>query len=213
MAKSRAVYRRVAADLERRITGGEWRPGEQIPSRTALADQYHVHEQTMRLAVTLLRRQGVLEGEQRRRLFVAYPPAVRALANPNAPWPFGSETSGIHSCRATTDLAARLDVPVGTILRRETQECWDPGGRSAMLITSWWRGLRRRHLRFVAEVATAGLDEAQAHALRMPQDSLVYRLTRTRLDAEGRPVETADLILPMDRWTIRIGPHDGDAAG
>jgi len=29
---------------------------------------------------------------------------------------------------------------------------------------------------------------------------------RTRFDHDGRPLETADLILPMDRWLIRLAP-------
>lgn len=200
----RALHRRIAADITRRIHQGEWHPGQHLPSRANLAADYGVHEQTVRLAVTLLRRQGILEGEQRKRLLVAYPPAVRALTDPDAPWPHGSDTTDGRHSRATPDLAGRLDVPVGTTLHREVQECWDPGGRSAMLITSWWRGRRREHATWVVEVDTARLDEEQAHALGLTVDAVTYRVARTRLDANGRPTETADLILPIDRWTLRV---------
>ncbi|MDX3230666.1 GntR family transcriptional regulator [Streptomyces sp. ME19-01-6] len=203
----RALHRRIADDLIRRIDSGEWAPGEQIPSRAALAAEYGVHEQTIRLAVTLLRKDGVLEGEQRQRLFVAYPPAVRALTNPDGDWHHGGEVLDSGACRATPDLAARLDITVGTAVQWETLECWDPGGRSALLVTSWRRGRRRRHSSAVFEVDAVRLDAGQAQALRLPMDTVVYRLVRTRLDAAGLPVETSDSILPMDRWVLRFGPY------
>ncbi|MEU2788992.1 GntR family transcriptional regulator [Streptomyces sp. NPDC007100] len=200
-----ALHRRIAADLTRRIRRGEWSPGDQIPSRAELAAEYEVHEQTIRLAVTLLRRRGFLEGEQRSRLHVAHPPAMRALIDPDADWPFPSETTDTAPRRATAELAARLDVPAGTRLQHETVECLDPGGRSAMLVSSWWRGHRRPHASFIAELGVVELSERQAHALGLTVDALAYRLVRTRLDAAGLAVETADLVLPMDRWVIRLG--------
>lgn len=206
MAK-RALYRRVAADLQSRINTGTWRPGQQLPSRTSLAAEFGVHEQTVRLAVALLRQQGVLEGEARRRLYVAYPPAVRALTDPDATWPYGCETIAAETCLANDELAGRLDVRVGATLHREALECWDPNGRSAMLVTTWWRGRRRKHQSAIFEVDATRLTEEHAHSLRLPVDTVAYRVTRIRLDAEGRPVETADLILPLDRWVLRFQAH------
>jgi GntR family transcriptional regulator len=200
-----AAHRRIAADLTRRIQQGEWQPGDQIPSRPQLAAEYDVHEQTMRLAMVLLRRRGLLEGEARTPLFVAHPPAMRALIAPDADWPYPSETTDTSPRRATAELAARLGVPAGTRLQHETVECLDPGGRSAMLVSSWWRGHRRPHVSFAAELGVVELSERQAHALGLTVDVLAYRLVRTRLDAAGCAVETADLVLPMDRWVIRLG--------
>ncbi|MFD7661102.1 GntR family transcriptional regulator [Streptomyces sp. NPDC059788] len=202
-----ALHRRIAADLTRRIQRGDWQPGDRIPSRAELAAEYDVHEQTVRLAVTLLRRRGILEGEQRSRLLVAHPPAVRALIAPDADWPHPSETTDTTPRRATAELAARLDAPTGTRLQHETVECLDPGGRSAMLVSSWWRGRRQPHSSFVVEVGVVELSERQAHALGLTVDALAYRLVRTRLDVAGRAVETADLVLPMDRWVLRLGPQ------
>ncbi|MBD0743629.1 hypothetical protein BG418_18825 [Streptomyces sp. CBMA152] len=200
------MHRSIAAALARRIHDGEWAPGEQIPSRADIGAQYGVHEQTVRLAMLILRRQGLVEGEKRKRLFVAYPPAVRTLTDPDAPWPHGSETYGVERCRASDDVADRLGIGVGLTVYRETQECWDPGGRSAMLVTTWWRGKRQPHATWLADLGIAALAEVQAHALGLTVDTLAYRVVRTRLDAAGLPVETADLILPMDRWLIRLRP-------
>lgn len=201
---SEARHRQIAADIRRRIAAGEWHPGDPLPSRREMAAEYHVHPQTLRLARVLLRRAGVLEGEERRAVYVAHPPAMRTLTDPDAPWPFSSETTDTSPRPATKELAERLGVRVGTVLRHEMVECLDPGGRSAMLVSSWWRGRRQLHASFTAELGVVALGVGQAHALGLLVDTLAYRVVRTRFDHEGRPLETADLILPMDRWLVRL---------
>lgn len=201
-----ARYRRIAADLQRRIAEGEWRPGQDLPSRAELAAELGVNPQTVRLAYVHLRRQGVLAGEERRAVYVAHPPAMRTLTDADAEWPFSSETTDTRPRPATEELAARLGVNVGASLRHETVECLDPDNRSAMLVSSWWRGRRQRHVSFTAEVGCVELVEEQAHALGLLVDTLAFRVVRTRFDHSGRPLETADLVLPMDRWLIRLAP-------
>lgn len=201
-----ARHRRIAADIRRRIAAGEWRPGQPLPSRAELAAELGVHPQTVRLAYVLLRRTGVLEGEERKAVYVAHPPAMRTLTDPDAPWPFDSETTDTRPRPASPELAERLGVRPGVMLRHETVECLDPGGRSAMLVVSWWRGARRPHASYTAEVGCVELAEEQAHALGLLVDTVAFRVVRTRFDHEGRPLETADLILPMDRWLIRLAP-------
>lgn len=203
---SEARHRQIAADIRRRIAAGEWRPGQALPSRNQLAVEYHVHPQTIRLARVLLRRAGVLEGEERKAVYVAHPPAMRTLTDADADWPFSSETTDTRPRAATAELAERLDVPVGAVLRHETVECLDPGGRSAMLVSSWWRGRREQHASYSAELGSVTLATEQAHALGLLVDALAFRVVRTRFDHAGRPLETADLILPMDRWLIRLAP-------
>jgi GntR family transcriptional regulator len=199
-----ARFRRIAADIRRRIEGGEWRVGEDLPSRREMAAEYGVHPQTMRLAHRLLRQQGILAGEERRAVYVAHPPAMRTLTDPDAEWPFSSETTDTSPRPATAELADRLGVQAGVMLRHEALECLDPGGRSAMLVSSWWRGRRRPHASYAAEIGCVSLSAEQAHALGLLVDTVAFRVVRTRFDHEGRPLETADLILPMDRWTIRL---------
>lgn len=201
-----AVYRRIADDIRSRIKAGEWSVGEDLPSRAAMAAEYDVHPQTMRLAHRLLRQQGVLEGEERKRVYVAHPPAMRTLTDADADWPYSSETTDTRPRPATVELAERLGVHEGTPLKHETMECLDPGGRSAMLVSSWWRGQRRPHVSYTAELGCVTLTEGQAHALGLLVDTPAFRVVRTRFDHDGRPLETADLILPMDRWLIRLVP-------
>lgn len=213
MAEAR--HRRIAADIRRRITAGEWQPGQNLPSRNALAVEYHVHPQTMRLAYALLRRTGVLEGEERKHVYVAHPPAMRTLTDADAEWPFSSETTDTRPRAATPELAERLGVRVGATLQHETVECLDPGGRSAMLVSTWWRGRRRPHASYVVELGLVPLSADQAHALGLLVDTVAYRLARTRFDDAGDPLETSDLILPVDRWLVRVGSarRPGPSAG
>lgn len=139
-------------------------------------------------------------------MYVAHPPAMRTLTDADAEWPYASETTDTRPRPASVELAERLGVNVGTSLRHETVECLDPGGRSAMLVSSWWRGQRRPHASFTAEVGAVELTAEQAHALGLLVDTTAFRVVRTRFDVHRRPLETADLILPMDRWLIRLAP-------
>ena len=131
---------------------------------------------------------------------------MRTLTDADAEWPYSSETTDTRPRPATVELAERLGVDVGASLKHETVECLDPGGRSAMLISSWWRGQRKPHVSYSAELGCVTLAEAQAHALGLLVDTPAFRVVRTRFDHDGRPLETADLILPMDRWLIRLAP-------
>ena len=201
-----ARYRRIAADIQRRIAAGEWVPGQDLPSRAELAAELGVNPQTVRLAYVLLRRTGVLTGEERRAGYVAHPPAMRTLTNADADWPFASETTDTRPRPATEELAERLGVNVGAALRHETVECMDPDNRSALLVSTWWRGRRVPHASYTAELGCIELSEDQAHALGLLVDAVAFRVVRTRFDQYGRPLETADLILPMDRWLIRLAP-------
>ncbi|MER5613325.1 GntR family transcriptional regulator [Streptomyces sp. NPDC002215] len=202
-----AAHRRIAADIRRRIQAGEWEAGQPLPSRADMAAEYGVHPQTMRLSYALLRRTGVLDGEERKRVTVAHPPAMRTLTDADADWPFSSETTDTRPRPATEELAERLGVRPGTMLQHEALECLDPGGHSAMIVSSWWRGHRQTHASYVIEVGTIPLGAEQAHALGLLVDTMAFRLVRTRIDGAGAPLESADLILPMDRWLIRLHSH------
>lgn len=203
MPRAVAAHRRIAADLERRIAAGEWLPGEQIPSRTELGRHFGVHEQTIRLAVNLLRSRGVLESQgSGLPVEVAHAPVVRTLSEPDAPWPYPSETTPRGYIPATDELAERLDVGPGVRLHWETEERLDAIGRSLMHVTTWWRGRRAAHASFTASVDAVLVNHDQASSLRLPVDTVALRVVRTRLDAAGLPVETSDLILPRDRWKV-----------
>lgn len=199
-------YQRVAADLRRRIIAGEWAPGERIPSWRALAAEYGVGQGAIRLAFEQLRAESLVEGSPRARLAVAYRPRMHILADPDAAWPHELEETKPSAARADDALARRLAVPAHTDLYREDAERLDSDGRPAMLATTWRRTKDELpHKRYVCEVRVSTMSRAAATILGLAAGMTVLLVERTRYDVEGRPVETADLVLPADRWTLRFG--------
>jgi DNA-binding GntR family transcriptional regulator len=72
-----------------------------------------------------------------------------------------------------------------------------------MLITTWRRaGAVRKHAGFRCEVRPHGLTAEEATLLGLARGMQAFLVERTRVDAGLRPVQTADLILPADRWRI-----------
>jgi GntR family transcriptional regulator len=64
-------YRRIADDLRARIAGGEYPPGERLPTYAELATIYSASVSTIQRAVMLLQAQGVIVGVQGAGLYVA----------------------------------------------------------------------------------------------------------------------------------------------
>jgi GntR family transcriptional regulator len=205
MPRPAARSRRIAAAIEWCIAAGEWLPGELLPSRAELGRRFGVHEQTVRLALVLLRDRGLIESRgERLRPEVAHTPIVRTFTEPDAPWLWSSETTPRGTTTASEETAQRLDLNPGVRLHWETEERADVTGRSSMHVTTWWRDRRRPHAAYRAHVDAVFIDADQAAALRLPVDTVALRVVRTRLDEAGNPVETSDLVLPRDRWRIEV---------
>ncbi|MFJ5217146.1 GntR family transcriptional regulator [Streptomyces sp. NPDC088354] len=198
-------YQHVAADMRRRIDAGEWPPGTQLPSWRDLSGQYAVGLGVIRLAIERLRADELVEGRARSRLQVAYRPAVRTLVRPDARWPHGRGDTEMSTVRADADLARRLEVAERAPLHRERVELLDPDGRPAMVQTTWRRGsVARPHVSHQLHVTGGTLDRAAATLLGLGVGMVVLVIERTRYDERGLPVETADLVLPADRWRIKM---------
>ncbi|WP_329121030.1 GntR family transcriptional regulator [Streptomyces sp. NBC_01465] len=73
-------YLRIAADLRRRITSGEFAPGDQLPILPALCEEYRVSEATIRNALRLLRNEGMIETRARAGTRVRARPPVHRMA-------------------------------------------------------------------------------------------------------------------------------------
>ena len=63
-------YERVAEGLRRRIAAGEWRPGEMIPGRRALAAHYGVAPATLERAAGMLIAEGLIYAMDDNEFFV-----------------------------------------------------------------------------------------------------------------------------------------------
>lgn len=73
-------YLRIAADLRRRISSGEWAPGDQIPTIPDLCEAYRVSPTTIRNAIALLRGEGLVESNARAGTRVRPRPPVHRMA-------------------------------------------------------------------------------------------------------------------------------------
>jgi GntR family transcriptional regulator len=67
------LYRQLYEILHRRITGGEWRPGDMIPAEPELTAAYGVSRITLRQVLELLVRDGLIVRQQGRGSFDARP--------------------------------------------------------------------------------------------------------------------------------------------
>lgn len=80
MAVAQPEYLRIAADLRRRISSGEWRPGDQLPTLPELCEEYRVSGTTIRNAIGLLRNEGAVESRARAGTRVRARPPVHRMA-------------------------------------------------------------------------------------------------------------------------------------
>jgi GntR family transcriptional repressor for pyruvate dehydrogenase complex len=73
----RPTYLIVADRIEREIMEGRLRPGDRLPTETALAEDLGVNRSTMREGLRLMEQAGLVERRSGRRLYVAVPGAAR----------------------------------------------------------------------------------------------------------------------------------------
>ena len=52
--------RAIADDLRRRLTSGEWQPGQQLPTNAQLAEHYQVARRTVNRALRVLEDEGLV---------------------------------------------------------------------------------------------------------------------------------------------------------
>src|SRR5229473_8560762 len=67
------LYTRLRQALHERVTSGEWRPGEQIPTIRQLGELYGVSRITVVQALDSLAREGILIRWQGKGVFVGQP--------------------------------------------------------------------------------------------------------------------------------------------
>ncbi|MFE7131930.1 GntR family transcriptional regulator [Streptomyces sp. NPDC057638] len=232
-------YLRVADLLRQRVLDQEWAPGDRLPSRAQLAEEFDVGENVVRRAQELLIAQGVLEGRAGSGTYVTErQERVRFLRARDraAPVPYvdgtadlvGWESRSEAKVPAPADIAVRLGLAEGDLCVRTAYE-FLADGQPVQLATSWepydltagtlivlpeggpfsGRGVVARMAEIgVAVVRAVEVPEpGQANAeeatlLGVQRGALVTRIQRTYYSDDGRPVETADIVVPAARSTI-----------
>jgi GntR family transcriptional regulator len=145
-------YLAVADRLRQRIAGGEWLPGDRLPSRAQLGAEYQVGDNVIRRAQELLISQGVLTGRAGSGTYVAEPRERLRLVRSSVRGPGGgsryrSEMAALgksgsweHQSQAKVpappEIAARLGIDEGDHCVLSTYE-FLADGKPVMLSTSW----------------------------------------------------------------------------
>ena len=85
------LYLKVKLALRARVLGGEYKPGQKIPSEIELAREFDVSAITIRRALRELRVEGRLVGRQGVGVFVVNQPRISRSLKPNHPISLGDE--------------------------------------------------------------------------------------------------------------------------
>jgi GntR family histidine utilization transcriptional repressor len=78
-ARTATLHARIRAEVEARILSGDWPPGTQIPTETALMAQYGCARMTVHKAITSLAASGLVTRNRRAGTIVARPRAQSAV--------------------------------------------------------------------------------------------------------------------------------------
>ncbi|WDZ82411.1 GntR family transcriptional regulator [Micromonospora cathayae] len=80
-ADSRPLYQQLASTLRERIQSGDLDRGDRFPTESELTERYHVSRNTVRLALDVLRNEGLVVSQRGRGSFVRAEPALRYYAS------------------------------------------------------------------------------------------------------------------------------------
>ncbi|MFK0118742.1 GntR family transcriptional regulator [Streptomyces sp. NPDC090994] len=237
-------YLHIADLLRERIADQEWTPGDRLPSRAQLAQEYGVGDAVIRRAQEMLIAEGVLEGRAGSGTYVAEPRerlrmvrsrqqqhtdgslfrAEMAALGKKGTWESRSEAM----VPAPADIAARLEIPEADYCVRTLYE-YLADGKPVLVSTSWEpysitsgtlavlpEGGPYAGMGVVRRMAEIGI--TVSHAVEQPEPrqataeeasllgvqkgALVTHIRRTYYSDDGRPVETADIVVPAAHCEI-----------
>jgi GntR family transcriptional regulator len=219
----RAVYRQVADGLRAAIRTGELATGQRLPSETELIRRYGVSRNSVRMAVGLLRIEGLVVTEQGRGSFVRARRPPRRLGCPRhlKPDEDGDADHRLLSVAIVAppaQVAARLELAPDelALVRRQLLLF---GGEPAGLVNRYFplrvarlasveqadRITREAHAepeRVVEELTVGMPNPEEAGRLGMSGGVPVVRALRTCYDASGGVLEVAEFVLVGDRHVL-----------
>lgn len=212
--KPQALHVRIAADVERRIMSGAWKPGARIPYEHELMQSWGCSRMTVNKALRSLQQAGLLERRRRAGTFVAAPHFQRAVLEiPDIRREieaqgrgYGLET-GATDIRVATDAdRARMPVPHGTELLFV---------HSRHLAGGLPYAVEDRLINLVAVPEARDVDftaEPPGSWLlgHVPWSAAEHRITAINADAamaRALDVDTGAACLVLERWTWREGQH------
>jgi GntR family transcriptional regulator len=121
MAEGQPMYRHIAGELRAQIKSGELKAGDKLPTEADLSDSYNASRNTIRDAVELLVREGLIEKRQGQGTFVTLkaPPFVTVLST-EAP---GIDGGGMEGATYKAQVSEQHRRPSSTKPKVEVQDC------------------------------------------------------------------------------------------
>ncbi|HEX3962984.1 MAG TPA: GntR family transcriptional regulator [Trebonia sp.] len=201
MVSDRPLYVRIRDELQAQIDASHWRPGDQIPSEAALAQQFGVTRMTVRQALDQLTTSGLLVKRRGLGTFVTErEAAIRRKLNRLGSF---AEELGISRASVTTSMYA--------------QELADPPAEVAefLPVKPGEKVVRLLRLR-TAEARPVALQESWLRLMTLPSalrepllDGSLYLTLRRRAGVEVRWAQqemTALTATPEQAAILNIGP-------
>ena len=181
-----ARYLQLGTLFRRKVTTGEWPLGEQIPTVEDLADQFGVAKLTIRQALDLLERDGLIERFRAKGTFVKAKPS-REL------W-----------CEVHTDFSGMLTARKGAKIEilSERKRCALPQVELAGKPAPSYRALRRRHARDGQFFLLADLYIDERLTKSIPRSAYTSK-TALRLIADAPDIDVESV-----RQSLTIGSAD-----
>ncbi|MEE2037883.1 GntR family transcriptional regulator [Nocardiopsis sp. CT-R113] len=221
--RAESRYRQIARTLRREIQERSLPLGGQLPSEKQLEERFDASRNTIRLALGMLRNQGLIVSRPGRGHFVQDVVPETFYANRSRGGPPGLNESGmtgqmleeLQLLSATPDIASRLRVPEGdmTVVRRmyrfsgeisgSISSAYYPmnlvGGTPLMLPEDVESALSvlaehgHRQVGFVDELTTRMPSPHEAGQLELPPGVPVLQVHRTDL-SEERPIRVVETV-------------------
>lgn len=106
----RPGYLQIADDLREQIRRGSLAPGSPLPSTVRLAEQYDASLSVVKMAVGILRNEGLLIGQQGKGVFVRENPDTEADPEPDVRGELAELRSAVHEL---AERLARVEAVIG----------------------------------------------------------------------------------------------------
>jgi GntR family transcriptional regulator len=217
-------YAQIVNAIQRRIGDGTYPPGSLLPSETQLVREFGVSRPTVVRALEVLRSQGWIDREHGRGSFVRNRAVLADHTRPGRLLIDEGQGVFLHVGRAPAPpaVATLLRTPTETpaLLRRQLIE---RDGEPSELVSSWFpldvaegtdlakpdpvpggihqhlHALKRLRFDHVAERIRARLATAEeSRLLKIGKRAPVLNLLLTVYDADDRPLQVVDAVLPGD---------------
>jgi len=221
-------YAQIVSAVQRRIQDGTYALGALLPSETQLVREFGVSRPTVVRALQVLQSQGWIDREHGRGTFVRNRAIVADQPRPGRAFldeaDTGTQQSFLHVGREPSPaaVAALLRTPAGTpaLLRRRLVE---RDGQPSELVSSWFpldvaegtdltearslpggiyqhlHAVKRLRFDHVAErIRARMLTAEESRLLKVGKQTAALNLFLTVYDAEDRPLQVVDALLPGD---------------